>query len=269
MGIHAGTTPILTFHKIEPRFEWGVTRIPPARFRWVLEILKRYGYSSVSIGDLVENVDPLPPSPIVFTFDDSYESVYTHGFPLMKDFGFRATVFVIAGYVGRSNAWDVNLGGLRFVHLSWDQIRELVQAGFEIASHTFTHPDLTRVDEKRLVDELERSKKMLEDRFGISVPFIAFPFGKANATVLRACRRAGYTHGIGCHVSSGVKKSKEMVVFGRKAFYLFDTKWNLDAKLGRNAWTAVEDARLRIINACSMGSSWVKPPRPMPDETER
>lgn len=253
--------PVLTFHKVDPRFEWGVTRITPRRFEKILDYLKAKEYQTVSFATLSEKIKVMRMNPIVLTFDDSYESIHSNALPLMQSHGFVGTIFVITGYVEKLNTWDVNLGGLRFSHLTWDQIHELNSAGWEIASHTVTHPDLTRVDGARLQFEVQKSKEVLEDRFGISVQSIAFPFGIANEIVIEACLEAGYTYGVGCRLSREMKNSKEMVVIGRKAYYLFDKKWNLDAKLGINGWAFVEDLKLQIINACSRGSSWVKPPR--------
>jgi len=249
--------PILAFHKVDPAVEWGVTRTTPSQFRRVLAHLKREQYQTVSLERLMQNKS-LPQKPVVLTFDDAYEGFCTHALPFLMEFGFSATLFVITGYAGRLNEWDVNLGGLKFKHLSWDRIRELSRIGFEIGSHTVHHPDLTKLDERTLMNELHRSKTDIENRIHKTVRFISFPFGRYDKRVVQACRETGYA--AGCAFLSG-KGKKDSFVFDRKAYYLIDGIWNLKAKLSSD-WTAsIERAKLRFINFCSHGTSLVKPPK--------
>jgi peptidoglycan/xylan/chitin deacetylase (PgdA/CDA1 family) len=257
MGEFILSVPILTFHKIDPSFEWGVTRIFPRQFRTVIRYLKEEGFETISIQNLLDPNSPKPPKPVILTFDDCYESLYTQAFPVMEEFNCTGTVFVITGYAGRVNAWDVNLGGIRFNHLSWSQIRELYKAGFEIGSHTVHHPDLTRVPATMLGAELEQSKKTIEDKIGGVVHFLSFPFGRYNQKVIDACRSFGYRNGCGFWL----RVKKETFVLERKAYYLFDGLWNLKLKLKNGGLSHIEDWKLRIINFCSYGTSLVKPPK--------
>ncbi len=251
--------PILTFHKVDPSFEWGVTRITPSQFKRILEFFIQEGFVTISLRQFFDPAYSLPLKPVVMTFDDSYESIYTHAFPLMEQYGFTATVFIITGYAGKINTWDVNLGWRRFRHLSWDHVVQLKKAGFEIGSHTVHHPDLTRMNGFLLKSELEKSKKQIEDKIGEAVHFISYPFGRYNTEVIEASKHAGYQHGCGFWVRSSEKRSKEAFVFERKAYYLFDGIWNLKAKLSNNPLTSIEDVKLRIVNFCSRGTSLVKP----------
>jgi peptidoglycan/xylan/chitin deacetylase (PgdA/CDA1 family) len=251
------TIPILAFHKVNPAFEWGVTRSTPGHFRRVLEYLKKNRYTTVSLEDLIVR-RRLPARPVVLTFDDAYDCFYRHALPLLDEFGFKATLFVITGYVGRDNTWDVNLGWLRFRHLSWDQIHSLSLSGMEIGSHTVRHADLTALPGFRLRKELRQSKAELEEKTGRRVRTISFPFGRYNSNVLRACVEAGYD--AGCGFLTG-KAKQDPFVFQRKAYYLIDGIWTLKAKLS-DGWAArAENAKLRFINFCSHGTSLVKPPR--------
>jgi len=251
--------PTLTFHKVDSSFEWGVTRITPSQFKRILEFFIRERYVTVSLRQCFNPAYVLPLKPVVITFDDSYESIYTHAFPLMETYGFTATIFVITGYAGKFNTWDVNLGWRQFRHLSWDQIVQLKKAGFEIGSHTVHHPDLTRVHDHLLKGELENSKKQIEDKIGEGVHFISFPFGRYNTEVIEISKQVGYQHGCGFWIRTLEKRLKEEFVFERKAYYLFDGIWNLKAKLSNNLLTSIEDVKLRIVNFCSQGTSLVKP----------
>lgn len=248
--------PILAFHKIDSRFEFGVTRNTPSQFRRVLRFLKKQGYVSVRLEDL-GNPD-LPEKPVVITFDDSYESVYTNAFPIMKEFGFTGTVFIVSGYAGRLNDWDVNLGGLRFRHLSWAQINELQQAGFELGSHSVHHTDLVRTGTDRIRFEIWESKKEIEDHTGSPVRFFSFPFGRYNPTIVDQVRDAGYEAGVGLLKPVKLRPDTDSFVLERKAYYLIDGLFSLKHKLESKLFSPLENAKLRVINFCSHASSLVK-----------
>jgi peptidoglycan/xylan/chitin deacetylase (PgdA/CDA1 family) len=250
--------PILTFHKVDRRFEWGVTRVTPGGFRKALSFLKNEGYQTVPLRSLCDPGFTPPAKPVVLTFDDSYESLHENALPVLQEFGFTGTIFVVTGFVGRLNEWDVNLGWIKFRHLGWSQIEALRKASFEIESHTVNHPDLTRTGDARLKSELGDSKKAIEDRLGARVRFLSFPFGRYDSRVLDAMRHCGYERGVGFWLANPSDKS---LVFERRAYYLFDGSWNLRAKLGHNAMTALEDVKLRCINFFSHGTALVKPHR--------
>ena len=250
--------PVLVFHKVDPRFEWGLTRVTPFQFRSIMQVLKELGYQTVSVMDALNPAVELPERPIAITFDDSYESVFEYAFPILKDFNYTATVFFITGFAGQMNRWDVNLGGLKFRHLSWNQIRAMSDAGFEIGSHTVHHPDLTRISLDILEVEVSQSKSRLEDELGKEIQLISFPFGRFNDDVIHICKQAGYQHGCGFWIR---KKSDQPFVFERKAYYLFDNNWCLKAKLDHHWGRIAENIKLRVINFCSHGTSLVKPPK--------
>lgn len=247
--------PILTFHKIDSRFEWGLTRISPKQFQRIMQFLYEEGYCSVSLEQVCHSSQSLPEKSVVITFDDSYESIYSHAFPIMEKYGFTGTIFVITGYVGKKNHWDVNLGGITFSHLSWEQLRFLVDHSFEMGSHTVHHRDLTRIPLPLVEKELFDSKKMLEDQLGRKIRFVSFPFGRYNAQVLAMAQRCGYERGVGFWTHS---ENEKALVFERRAVYLFDGLWNIKAKLSRTFWTEWEDVKLRVINFFSHGTALVK-----------
>ncbi|MDM7926997.1 MAG: polysaccharide deacetylase family protein [bacterium] len=247
--------PILAFHKVDDRFEWGVTRIGRSRFCRVVSELRDWGYASVSLTDCA---DPgrLPEKPVVLTFDDSYESVLRNALPVLASAGFKATLFVITDYIGRENAWDVNLGWIRFTHLDWPGLRELRDAGWEIGSHTARHPDLTRISASRVESELRDSRRILEDGLNRPVRFLSFPFGRYNDTVLDAMRLAGYEKAVGFRLR---KPEDKTLVFERKAYYLFDGRLSLRSKLTGSPLGFLENIKLRVINFFSHGTALVKP----------
>lgn len=252
--------PFLTFHKVDTRFEWGVTRVTPLQFKKIITFLKTEGYTTITIADLFSDSYKLPEKPIIINFDDSYESIYTNAYPLMQAFGCTGTIFIITGYTGKLNLWDVNLGWIRFKHLTWDHIRELSDQGFEIGSHSVNHPDLTRIKEKDIYRELDYSKKEIEDKVGKPVRYISFPFGRYNQRVIDFCQQTGYEKGCAFQINLRHKSEnrENSFVIKRKAYYLFDGKFSLRAKLGRKPFDFFEDIKLKIINSFSYGTFLIK-----------
>ncbi len=178
------TIPILYYHSImvEPGNE---LRIPPLEFETQMRYLAEQGYNVVSLDQLYQyfyEKGTLPEKPVVITFDDGYEDNYTNAYPILSKYGFTATVFVVTSYIN----------GKGF--MSWEQLQELGDRGWQIESHTINHPSLVKdkLNAASLKSELLEAKNTLEKRFGRSVKFFAYPFGDYNADVIRAVKEAGY-----------------------------------------------------------------------------
>lgn len=126
---------------------------------------------------------------VVFTIDDGYRSVYDYVYPLLKKHKMTATIGLIADYVAGLEGRYSN----RATFLSYHQIREMLDsAGIEIASHTLSHPWLTRLDSAGAWREIYRSKEVLESLFGVPVITFVYPYGDMDLRTVRMVRRAGY-----------------------------------------------------------------------------
>jgi peptidoglycan/xylan/chitin deacetylase (PgdA/CDA1 family) len=240
-----GDLPILTYHKIDTVREWGLNVVSPEKFREQMEWLRREGYRAVTFRQLEEEL-PDGSKPIVLTFDDGYQSVYQHAFPVLQELNFPAVVFVITGYRGAWNTWDANLGGIRFRHLDDGEIRELAQAGWEVGSHTVTHRSLIYLNDDEIRRELMDSREVLEDLTGEPVHTLAYPFGQQNARVRQQVREAGYRYG--CMNLWGNPRPDPELLLKRIPVYGIDSIKNLRRKLGMGATHRLEMARLRIIS---------------------
>lgn len=240
------TIPILAYHKIEPRFEFGVTTVFPHQFEKQMRFLSVRGYKSITLSELVD--DKHGEKNVVLTFDDAYENMIVNGLPIMEEWDFKATIFIVSGFVGKENLWDVNLGFRRFRHMGWKNLRYLVESGFEIGSHSHTHPDLTKISDRKVKEELSRSRKTLEDKLGVPVRFISYPFGRYSARVKEMAQECGYTGGV-C-LSHPFKKRNDIFEMERQALYIFDTMYNFEAKLKLmgNPPYIFEKIKGRIVN---------------------
>ncbi len=189
---------ILSYHKIERRWELGVTRISPRRFARQMERFAERGYRSLSLAGLAACArGEREPGEREFaiTFDDAYRGLREYAFPVLAELGFTASCFVITRYAGRLNRWDVAYGGRRFAHLAWRDMRRWQDRGVEFGSHTATHPRLTWLEEREVALELAESRLALQSALGIADPAISYPFGAAGPRERALAAAQGYGTG--------------------------------------------------------------------------
>ncbi|MEO8879707.1 MAG: polysaccharide deacetylase family protein [Gemmatimonadaceae bacterium] len=192
--------PVLCYHKVERRHELGVTRISPRRFARQMERLAKAGWKALGLSEVIACAigERIPaPNELAITFDDGYRGLREDAFPVLEAVGFRATCFVITDYAGRLNRWDVAYGGRRFAHLAWRDMRAWQGRGVEFASHTATHPRLTRLSSLAVSRELERSRAGIREALGVETPAVSYPFGAFGEREERLAREAGYGAGFG------------------------------------------------------------------------
>ena len=157
------------------------TSFSPAVFRRAMGRLHENGYRTLALTEAVHNLREkrsVPDRAFVITFDDGYQSVYKEAFPLLREYGMSATVFLTVGEHGSVPGTDrlPSLG--HHPMLSWEEIREMQKGGFVFGAHMLTHPDLTRLPGEKLEAEICRSKTIIEDQLGSSVTCFAYPYGR-------------------------------------------------------------------------------------------
>lgn len=256
-----GAIPILAYHKVDTRLELGGTMISPRRFAGHLEYFRKNGYQSVTLSQAVELMRQdagAGKKYLCLTFDDAYEGLYRHAFPLLKEYGFTATVFVVTDYVGRSNDWDINWGGLKFQHLSWEQMKEMQDSGIEFGSHAKSHRDLRYLSPEQLAEELSGSRKIMGQNLGVPVSTISYPFGLYNERVKQAAREAGYLSA--CSLSPRLKNSEiDFYALRRCGVYVTDILWDIKHKTDHASdWFWLQDLWSRLVNWCAGGTALTK-----------
>lgn len=190
--------PILMYHKVNPYPESGGfgLRVPPKQFAWQMGYLKKRGFKTISFNELSnywEKDAPLPPRPVIITFDDGYRDNYTFAFPILKAKLLKATIFLVSGLVGRTNVWDINTDAQPSNRLlTWDQIREMEKNGIEFGAHTVNHADLARIPPDQAAAEIIRCKQTLEKELGHPVISFAYPYGHYNDTIKSEVAKAGF-----------------------------------------------------------------------------
>ncbi len=186
--------PILMYHYISDpppgsgsfRYDLSVT---PRNFEAQLQYLKREGYQSITLNDLALFLTvgkPLPPKPVILTFDDGYRDAYIHAFPLLQRFGFAGTFFLI------SSQLDANSSDF----LSWAEVEEMAAAGMRFEPHSYDHPDLRNRGFDFVVFQVLAPKQAIESRTGETCRFFAYPSGRYDDFVIDVLRSAGYWGGV-------------------------------------------------------------------------
>jgi peptidoglycan/xylan/chitin deacetylase (PgdA/CDA1 family) len=190
--------PILMYHEIgDPSETNSRLAVSPAAFAEQLAYLHNEGFATITAGALsailTDGTAEIPDRTVVITFDDGYEDFYSKAMPLLEQYGFTATVFVTTGWVQDAETRPARNAPGRM--LSWSQLTEVAGAGIEIGAHTRQHPQLDQLPAKLLREELCTSKDRLEDKLGLPVPGLAYPFGYSNAMVRQVARDVGYGYG--------------------------------------------------------------------------
>jgi peptidoglycan/xylan/chitin deacetylase (PgdA/CDA1 family) len=186
---------VLGYHAVSQH--WPSTlAISPARLREQLELLLRRGYRPATFSQTV--LGDAQAKSLAVTFDDGFRSIFDLAFPLLAELGLPATVFVPTALVGGPLSWPgiERWEGTAHEHelqsMTWDQLRELSAAGWEVASHTRTHPKLTDLGADALLSELTESRETCEREMGKACPSLAYPYGAEDGRVRVAVRAAGY-----------------------------------------------------------------------------
>lgn len=185
--------PVLMYHHVgppKPNSDPDLT-VSTARFEAQLRFLARKGYIGIQPSDWlawVRNGKPLPEKPMLLTFDDAFEDLADHAFPLLERYGFGGLVFVVTNCVGGTNLWDEPLGFASRRCLSAAQIQQWSVKGIDFGAHSKNHPDLKTLAESHLRDELEGSRSALEKIIGTRVFSFAYPYGHYDAAAAKCAR---------------------------------------------------------------------------------
>jgi peptidoglycan/xylan/chitin deacetylase (PgdA/CDA1 family) len=187
------SVPIFVYHHItetpgpSTKYKYQITS---DLFERQMIFLFQKGFRCLSLSEVVANWQegkPQPKHSFVLTFDDGYIDNFENASPILKKFGFTATIFVVVKPV------EDSISG----YLSWQKMRELDQHPFSFGSHTLTHPSLPKLDNHTIERELGESKKIIEDRLGKAVEMFAYPYGESNERIRDLASQAGYRAAFG------------------------------------------------------------------------
>jgi peptidoglycan/xylan/chitin deacetylase (PgdA/CDA1 family) len=188
---------VLCYHAVSERWPADLS-ITPGQLEEQLSFLVERGYRGVTFTKAVTN--PPPGRVLAVTFDDAYHSVLELGLPILSRLGLPGSVYVPTDFAGteRPMSWpgiDQWVGGQfepELAPMSWEDLGRLAHEGWEIGSHTCSHPRLTALDGAALDSELRASREVCEERLGRPCVSLAYPYGDHDARVVEAAGAAGY-----------------------------------------------------------------------------
>jgi len=207
---------VLMYHHIDWEFDSRVT-ITPDRFEEHLDTLLNKGYNVITLShfrSFLRGEMEVPPNAVLITFDDGYESFYNYAYPLLKERGMSATMFMVVGQIGDKE------GGLP--KLDWSQMRTMIGSSMYFQSHSYNSHFYNYIDAEgnwekpalvaraylieegrieteeeyrsRIYEDLRRSKEILEQGLGVYVDVFSVPYGWKNEEVVEVARGVGFEY---------------------------------------------------------------------------
>jgi peptidoglycan/xylan/chitin deacetylase (PgdA/CDA1 family) len=220
---HRRTVPILVYHVIgtpRPGTPNSGLWISPKTLRRQVVYLDRRGYTVVSLQAVYDywHGGPLPRKAVVLSFDDGFDTDYSRALPILAAHGWAGTL---------------NLALSHYEHGSWGLNRRtigaLLRGGWELDSHSKTHPSLRGLGHRALREEVNASRRFLRRTFNVPVNFFAYPSGEYDARAVAAVKRAGYLGAV--TTNPHFARPREPYTLGRIEVVRGDTLDDLAAKL--------------------------------------
>jgi peptidoglycan/xylan/chitin deacetylase (PgdA/CDA1 family) len=195
--------PVLMYHRVANDGPEALSpyRISPECFEQQLAYLQRYGYHSLTIADFNDSwfkrsLQPMPGKPVVLTFDDAYLDFYETAWPLLRKYGFKATIFVPVNFVDGQADWDLEYGAPAKL-MNWEQIIDLHAQGVWVGSHGCSHTKLSDLSESEVSEDAKRSKDILEQKLGAEVSDYCYPYTVSNKKIQQLIAATGYQSAVG------------------------------------------------------------------------
>lgn len=188
MNSQNNRVPVLMYHEVSIKDESRnrIRRVYPGyvlsvpQFEQQMKYLYENEYRTLTLDDLFRN-EYRDDKRVVITFDDGFMGNFTYAFPILKEYNFRATIFIIVNQVASAH------------YLNWDQLKEIQRHGFSIQSHTMTHRPLEELTSEEVFYELSMSKKIIEEKLEQPVQYLSLPHGSFHPNLLQIAREIGYT----------------------------------------------------------------------------
>ena len=228
---------ILMYHIVdEPRSDKEAKFCcTPSQFQRQMEYLSKSSYQLLDlegISEIICGTRYLDSDGLAVTFDDGFSDFHEHALPILDKWRIPATLFMVSRRIGRTNDWMHKRGFPQRDLLTRQQLLDVNDAGVIIGSHTRTHARLSDIssDMANLKEELESSKKELEDTLGNSIDHFAYPYGLFDMATIDAVREAGYR--TACSTRSGFNHMNiDPLLLRRIEVYGNDRLWHFKQKL--------------------------------------
>ncbi len=239
---------ILLYHNISKTFSPYGSIVFPDAFRKHLKFIKSKGIKFLSPDEFFK-----ADSGVLLTFDDGFVDLYKFAFPILIEENVPAIIFVVSGYAGKKNEWEITLGK-SFTHLSWSKIQEMYRYGITIGSHSHLHPDYSRSPVDLVKEDMKVSLETISDKIGERVKYLSYPFGRIRKEEREFAGQVGYEKAF----ISTPRETDNPYCIGRWAVYTIDGLFNLSAKIGLNRFGGFERLKCKGINWVSNATGIIK-----------
>ncbi len=185
------TVPVLTYHNFSKTKE-NLMMVTKEKFEQQMRYLRDNGYIVISLNDFFDFLEyrkPLPRKAVVITIDDGWQGVYTIAYPILKKYGYPATLFVYTDLINGNRKT-----------LNWAQVAELDKNGIDIQGHTKTHRNFNKIKDKDSLEqytrevesEITESTRTIKKKLGKDVKYLAYPYGETNSLIIAFLKQNGY-----------------------------------------------------------------------------
>lgn len=229
--------PVIMYHRvINNKENEGLhgTYIYENIFKKHLKYLKDNNYEVITFRDLDKiswrNRFDNNKKYIILTFDDGYVDNYELAFPILKEFGFKATIFLMAS--SNCNEWDIRDSNEKeFPLMTKEMIKEMQDYGIEFGAHTFNHPKINKISNEEIEMQVIECKKVLEDKIGKDIITFAYPYGILNDYAKEMAKKAGYTFAVATDsgtvcLSDDLYQIRRIAIFPNTNLHSFKRKVN-------------------------------------------
>lgn len=183
--------PIFMYHYVEyvqdkKDTERQLLNVTPNVFEEQIQTLLAAGYTFITakgLGDILDGTIPLPPKPIILTFDDGHWDLDTNVLPILKKYNIHATAYIVPGFINTNSD-----------SLTTAEMQDIINSGLiDVGAHTVHHASLKGQPFVKVEYEITQSKAMLEKQYHIHVYSFAYPYGSFDEQALKIVKQDGFT----------------------------------------------------------------------------
>jgi len=178
---------ILAYHRVNPFYKKDALTVSPENFERQIEFLLKKGFKPAHPEEYMKN-----PSSLLIAFDDGYADNLWYALPVLKRLNIVPIIFLTVNYIGTDIIFSRYSDKEKDRFLNWDEVKKMSESGVIFGSHSLSHPHLTQLNEKKLIEEVSLSKKIIEEKTGKEVLYFCYPYGDFNEKVIEKVKESGY-----------------------------------------------------------------------------
>ena len=181
-GDQGNSLTILTYHQILENGSNASDHVNKVNFTEQIEYLNKSGFKGLTVAEydqIRKTNSSIPKKSIIITFDDGWKSIYEKAFPILDNYSYVATNFIVTNYANGSSGY--------ISYMNWSEVEDLKDKGWDVQSHSVSHKNLINLSEEEYRKQLNDSKTILKDKLNVDANSFAFPFSSSNQSYTEIC----------------------------------------------------------------------------------